>query len=144
MKLPLLLTTLLLSVSPAAAGDLVYLKCTGMVQWGEIKPSGEKSQETEEITLHFKIDTKEMFYVDSAQLENQHEVKIRNGVLFEQFTDYQEPFTGFTNAQIAFDPPGKMLAKTKARDNSTSVEYTQEISGICIASDASAYEASKQ
>ena len=144
MKLPLFLTTLLLSASPAVAGDLVYLKCTGTVQWGEIKPSGEKSQETEEITLHFKIDTKEKFYVDSAQPENQHEVKIRNGVLFEQFTDYQEPFTGITNAQIAFDPPGKMLAKTKARDNSTFAEYTQEISGICIESDAETYEASKQ
>ena len=144
MKLPLLLGALLLSVSPAVAGDLVYLQCTGTVQWGEIKPSGEKSQETEEITLHFKIDKKEKFYIDSAQPENQHDVKIRNGVVFEQFTDYQEPFTGITNAQIAFDPPGMMLAKTKARDNSTFIEYTQEISGICEASDAEAYEASKQ
>ena len=144
MELPLLLGALLLSVSPAVAGDLVYLKCTGTVQWGEIKPSGEKSQETEEITLHFKIDTKEKFYIDSVMPENQHEVKIRNGVLFEQFTDFQEPFTGITNAQIAFDPPGMMLAKTKARNNSTSVEITQEISGSCEASDAETYESSKQ
>ena len=144
MKLPLLFGALLLSVSPAVAGDLVYLKCTGTVQWGEIKPSGEKSQETEEITLHFKIDTKEKFYIDSVMPENQHEVKIRNGVLFEQFTDFQEPFTGITNAQIAFDPPGMMLAKTKARNNSTSVEITQEISGSCEASDAETYESSKQ
>jgi hypothetical protein len=143
MKLPLLLGALLLSSSPVLADDLVYLKCTGTVQWGEIKPSGEKSQETVPITLHFKIDTKEKFYIDSVMPENQHEVKIRNGVLFEQFTDFQEPFTGITNAQIAFDPPGMMLAKTKARNNSTSVVITQEISGSCEASDAETYEASK-
>ncbi|QNI74153.1 hypothetical protein [Synechococcus sp. NOUM97013] len=64
-------------------------------------------------------------------------------MLFEQFTDFQEPFTGITNAQIAFNPPDMMLAKTKARDNSISVEYTQEISGICEASDAETYEAGK-
>ena len=143
MKLPLLLGALLLSSSPVLADDLVYLKCTGTVQWGEIKPSGEKSQETVPITLHFKVDTKEKFYIDSVMPENQHEVKIRNGVLFEQFTDFQEPFTGITNVQIAFDPPGMMLAKTKARNNSTSVVITQEISGSCEASDAETYKASK-
>ena len=143
MKLPILLGALLLSASPVLADDLVYLKCTGTVQWGEIKPSGEKSQETEEITLQFKIDTKEKFYIDSNNPENLHKVKIWNGVVFEQFTDFKQPFTGIMNVQIAFDPPGKMIAKTKARDNSTSVEYTQEVSGICEASDASAYEASK-
>ena len=143
MKLPILLGALLLSASPVLADDLVYLKCTGTLQWGEIKPSGEKSQETEEITLQFKIDTKEKFYIDSNNPENLHKVKIWNGVVFEQFTDFKQPFTGIMNVQIAFDPPGKMIAKTKARDNSTSVEYTQEVSGICEASDASAYEASK-
>ena len=144
MKLPLLLTTLLLAASPVVADDFLYLKCTGTVQWGEIKPSGEKSQVTVPITLHFKIDTKEKFYIDSVMPENQHEMKIRNGVLFEQFTDFQEPLTGITNVQIAFDPPGMMLAKTKARNNSTSVEITQEISGSCEASDAETYESSKQ
>ena len=143
MKLPILLGALLLSASPVLADDLVYLKCTGTLQWGEIKPSGEKSQETEEITLQFKIDTKEKFYIDSNNPENLHKVKIWNGVVFEQFTDFKQPFTGIMNVQIAFDPPGKMIAITKARDNSTSVEYTQEVSGICEASDASAYEASK-
>ena len=143
MKLPILLGALLLSASPVLADDLVYLKCTGTLQWGEIKPSGEKSQETEEITLQFKIDTKEKFYIDSNNPENLHKVKIWNGVVFEQFTDFKQPFTGIMNVQIAFDPPGKMIAKTKARDNSPSVEYTQEVSGICEASDAASYEASK-
>ena len=143
MKLPILLVTLLLSASSAVADDLVYLKCTGTIQWGEIKPSGEKSQETEEITLHFKIDTKEKFYIDSNNPENQHEVKIWNGLVFEQFTDFKEPATGIMNSQIAYDPPGKMISKTTLRDNNTSVEYTHEVSGICEASDAASYEASK-
>ena len=143
MKLPLLLGALLLSSSPVLADDLVYLKCTGTVQWGEIKPSGEKSQETVPITSHFKIDTKEKFYIESNTPENLHKVKIWNGVVFEQFTDFEQPFTGIMNTQIAYDPPGKMISKTTMRDNKTSVEYTQEVSGICEASDASAYETSK-
>ena len=143
MKYLPLLGALLLSASSAVADDLVYLKCTGTIQWGEIKPSGEKSQETEEITLHFKIDTKEKFYIDSNNPENQHEVKIWNGLVFEQFTDFKEPATGIMNSQIAYDPPGKMISKTTLRDNNTSVEYTHEVSGICEASDAAAYEASK-
>ncbi len=143
MKLTIIFSALLLSASPAVADDLVYLKCIGTVQWGEIKPSGEKSEVTEELTLHFKIDTKEKFYIDSNNPENKHEVKIWNGVVFEQFTDFKEPATGIMNSQIAYDPPGKMISKTTMRDNNTSVEYTHEVSGICEASDAASYEASK-
>jgi len=143
MKYLPLLGALLLSASPAVADDFVYLKCSGTVLWGKLIPSGDKAEETEKITLHFKIDTKKKLYIDSNNPENLHKVKILNGVVFEQM-DFEEGATGHMIAQIAFDPPGKMLAKTKARDNSTSVEYTQEISGICIASDASAYETSKQ
>ena len=143
MKYLPLLGALLLSASPAVADDLVYLKCIGTVQWGGIKPTGEKSEATEELTLHFKIDTKEKFYIDSNNPEYKHEVKIWNGVVFEQFTDFEQPFTGIMNTQIAYDPPGKMISKTTMRDNKTSVEYTQEVSGICEASDASAYETSK-
>ena len=143
MKSLLALSALLLSALPAVADDLVYLKCTGTVQWGEIKPSGETSQETEEITLYFKIDTKEKFYIDSNNPENLHKVKIWNGMVFEQFTDFKEPATGIMNTQIAYDPPGKIISKTTMRGNNTSVEYTHEVSGICEASDAASYEASK-
>ena len=143
MKYLQLLGSLLLSAPPAVADDLIYVKCNGTVQWGQIESSGEKSEVTEEITLHFKIDTKEKFYIDSNNPENLHKVKIWNGVVFEQFTDFEQPFTGIMNTQIAYDPPGKMISKTTMRDNKTSVEYTQEVSGICEASDASAYETSK-
>ena len=143
MKYLPLLGALLLSASPAVADDLVYLKCIGTVQWGGIKPTGEKSEATEELTLHFKIDTKEKFYIDSNNPENQHDVKLWNGVAFEQFTDFKEPAMGIMNSQIAYDPPGKMISKTTIRADNTSVEYTHEVSGICESSDASAYEASK-
>ena len=143
MKYLPLLGALVLSASPVVAGDLVYLKCTGTVQWGEIEPSGEKSEVTEELILHFKIDTNKKLYIDSNNPENLHQVKIWNGVVFEQFTDFGEDATGIMNAQIAYDPPGKIISKTTMRDNNTSVEYTHEYAGTCEASDASAYEASK-
>ena len=142
MKYLPLLCALVLSASPVVAGDLVYLKCTGTVQWGEIEPPGEKTEATEELTLHFKIDTKKKLYIDSNNPENLHKVKILNGVVFEQM-DFEEGATGHMIAQIAFDPPGKAISKSIIRDNNTADVYTNEFIGNCEASNASTYEASK-
>ena len=81
MKSLLVLGSLLLSASPAVADDLVYLKCIGTAQWGQTEPSGEKSEVTEEITLHFKIDTKEKFYIDSKHPEIQNDEDMEWGGL---------------------------------------------------------------
>ena len=142
MKYLPLLGALLLSASPAVADDFVYLKCSGTVQWGKLIPSGDKAEETEKITLHFKIDTKKKLYIDSNNPENLHKVKILNGVVFEQM-DFEEGATGHMIAQIAFDPPGKAISKSIIRDNNTADVYTNEFIGNCEASNASAYEASK-
>ena len=142
MKLPIILGALLLSSTPAFADDFVYLKCSGTVQWGKFEPSGDNVEETEEIVLHFKIDTKKKLYIDSSNPENLHKVKILNGVVFEQM-DFEEGATGHMIAQIAFDPPGKAISKSIIRDNNTADVYTNEFIGNCEASNASAYEASK-
>jgi hypothetical protein len=142
MKLPIILGALLLSSTPAFADDFVYLKCSGTVQWGKFEPSGDNVEETDEIVLHFKIDTKKKLYIDSNNPENLHKVKILNGVVFEQM-DFEEGATGHMIAQIAFDPPGKAISKSIIRDNNTADVYTNEFIGNCEASNASAYEASK-
>ena len=142
MKLPIILGALLLSSTPAYADDFFYLKCSGTVQWGKFEPSGDKVEDTEEIVLHFKIDTKKKLYIDSNNPENLHKVKILNGVVFEQM-DFEEGATGHMIAQIAFDPPGKAISKSIIRDNNTADVYTNEFIGNCEASNASAYEASK-
>ena len=110
MKYLPLLGALLLSASPAVADDFVYLKCSGTVQWGKLIPSGDKAEETEKITLHFKIDTKKKLYIDSNNPENLHKVKILNGVVFEQM-DFEEGATGHMIAQIAFDHQGRLFQK---------------------------------
>ena len=143
MKYIPLLGVLLLSASPSFAVDFVYLKCSGTVQWRKFEPSGDKVEETEKITLHFKIDTKKKFYIDSNNPEKRHKVKILNGVAFEQLDDFEEDFTFTRNSLIAFDPPGKAISNSKIRNNNTADIYTNEFIGSCEASDASAYKASK-
>ena len=143
MKLPIILGALLLSSTPAFADDFVYLKCSGTNLWRRIELSGKKVEVPEETTLHLKIDAKKKLYVDSLNPEFGHKVKILNGVIFEQFDGYGEDANGTMNAQIAFDPLGKIISKTKVRDNSTTNVYSNEFIGNCEASNASEYEASK-
>ena len=143
MKYLPLLGSLLLSAAPVVADDFVYLKCSGTVQWGKLIPSGDKAEETEKITLHFKIDTKKKLYIDSNNPEKLHKVKILNGVAFEQLDDFEEGTTFSMISLIAFDPPGKAISNSIIRDNNTADVYTNEFIGNCEASNASAYEASK-
>ena len=143
MKYLPLLGSLLLSASPAVADDFVYLKCSGTVQWGKLIPSGDKAEETEKITLHFKIDTKKKLYIESSNPEKLHKVKILNGVAFEQLDDFKEGTTFTMISLIAFDPPGKAISNSIIRDNNTADVYTNEFIGNCEASNTSTYEASK-
>ena len=59
MKLPLLLTTLLLSATPSLAEDLVYLRCNAtahfkQIDLTEIKVVNEKIDEG--VVVHYEID----------------------------------------------------------------------------------------
>ena len=149
MKHPLLLTTILLTATPSLAEDLVYLRCNAIAHFKQIdltemKVVNEKIDEG--VVIHYEIDLNDNLLTDSDDPENPVLVKVQNGMIFSQNSAFTtgRMNVNFVDAQIAFEPPGRINARSTAKANDNSFEVTVDISGICDASDASAYEASKQ
>ena len=148
MKLPLLLTTLLLSATPSLAEDLVYMRCNAtahfkQIDLTEMKVVNEKIDEG--VVVHYEIDLNKNLLSDSDDPENPVLVKVQNGMIFSQNSAFTKGRmnVNFFDAQIAFEPPGRINARSTARANDNSFEVTVDISGVCEASDAQSYEASK-
>ena len=148
MKLPLLLTTLLLSATPSLAEDLVYLRCNAtahfkQIDLTEMKVVNEKIDEG--VVVHYEIDLNKNLLTASDDPENPVLVKVQNGMIFSQNSAFTEGRmnVNFVDAQIAFEPPGTINARSTAKANDNSFEVTVDISGVCEASDAETYEVSK-
>ena len=147
MKLLHFLTTLLLSASPSSVGDFLYLKCDVTMQYKQIRPFPEDGEK--DVVLYYEVDVKSKLLTDSAYSEDPpNEVKIQNGMIIEEFEEYEEydganmlMETRFT--QIAFDPPGKIVGRAYVKTDDNSFESTSELEGICEASNKFEYEASK-
>ena len=148
MKLPLLLTTLLLSATPSLAEDLVYLRCNAtahfkQIDLTEMKVVNEKIDEG--VVVLYEIDLNKNLLTDSDDPENPVLVKVQNGMVFSQNSAFTKGRmnVNFVDAQISFEPPGRINARSTAKANDNSFEVTVDISGVCEASDAETYEASK-
>ena len=148
MKLPLFLTFMLLTATPSLAEDLVYLRCNEIAHFKQIdltemKVVNEKIDEG--VVVHYEIDLNNNLLTDSDDPENPVLVKVQNGMIFSQNSAFTtgRMNVNFVDAQISFEPPGRINARSTAKANDNSFEVTVDISGFCDASDASAYEASK-
>ena len=149
MKLPLLLTTLLLSASPALADDFLYLKCEVTIErtvfdWN----LGEQISEREiDDVIHYKIDTKEDVVFDSTEPEvaneftwdlNTREIAWKtvkeSGSIHEEYTTH-----------LQYETPGEVVGTIyqSDRDRGRFIEDSGSFRGVCEASDAETYEASK-
>ena len=149
MKLPLLLTTLLLSASPVMADDFLCLKCKVNIErtvfdWN----LGEQISEREiDDVIHCKIDTKEDVVFDSTEPEvanefttdiNQRQIAWKtvkeSGSVYEEYTTH-----------LQYETPGYVVGTLyqSDRDRDRFIEDSGSFSGVCEASDAETYEASK-
>ena len=147
MKLPLLFTTFFLSASPVLADDLLYLKCTGTINFKQVDLTEMRviDEESQGNVVHYEIDLNNNLLTDSDDPENPSAVKIQNGMIFSQISGYSKGAMSvqFVDTQIAFDPPGRIAGRSTIRANDNSFEVIADLSGRCEASDDSAYEASK-
>ena len=149
MKLPLLLTTLLLSASPALADDFLYLKCEVTIErtvfdWN----LGEQISEREiDDVIHYKIDTKEDVVFDSTEPEvanefttdiNQRQIAWKtvkeSGSVYEEYTTH-----------LQCETPGGVVGTIYQSDRGRGrfIQDSGSFRGSCEASDAETYEASK-
>ena len=99
----------------------------------------------EGVVVHYEIDLNKNLLADSDDPENPVLVKVQNGMIFSQNSAFTKGRmnVNFVDAQIAFEPPGRINARSTARANDNSFEVTVDISGVCEASDAETYEVSK-
>ena len=144
MKLQLLLTTLLLSATPAIADDPLYLKCNTTVQYRKfdmVREAGEM-----DLVLYYKLDLKNKLLTDSAYSEQPpNKVKIQNGMVIEELELRDDVFmaTEIRFTKFEFDPPGKFVGSSYVEMDDNSLVYEAELEGICETSSKSAYEARK-
>ena len=148
MKLPLLLTTLLLTSSPVLADDFLYLKCEVTIErtvfdWnlGEQISKGE----TDDV-IHYKIDTKEDVVFDSTEPEvanefttdiNQRQIAWKtvkeSGSIYEEYTTH-----------LQYETPGGVVGTIYQNDRDRFIEDSGSFRGSCEASNKSAYEAPQE
>ena len=121
MKLPLLLSALLLTASPAIADDLVYLSCQTKTQVRAIDAETakfirafEEIESTNQDNIRkeiYRIDLKNSQYTHhldgnrKSDVQTKIDAKIKNGKLMH----YSEGARGYIETKISFDPPGEIL-----------------------------------
>ena len=146
MKFSVLLTTLLLSSTPALAEDFIYLKCktttnNTVFDWTETERLNHWVSNAE---ILYKIDTtnEELFVSSNPEVVIQYELQHPGFIGWkEQVSDGR--ISGENKLYLQYDPPGAVDGGMDHSDNERRLKYFGAIAGDCEASDASDYEASK-
>ena len=154
MKLPLLLTTLLLSASPAVVDDFVYLKCETKTQaraidaeTAQVIRDFEETESSNEDNIRseiYRIDLKNSQYTHHLEGNRMSDVqvsidaKIKNGKLMH----FGEGPRGYIETKITYDPPGEILINGSYIGASIQAMYIGEFitKGSCKDIDASEFE----
>ena len=138
MKLSLLLTTLLLSASPALADDFVYLKCDALVsaitQQAITNEVLEDVQEQEQ--RFFKVD------VTNSRVKEQtgrwDDATLVNGVAYSSVNDVYEGATIAGEFMLEYSPPGRI--SIQATTTFDEVIGKMVVNGTCQSSDKETFE----
>ena len=143
MKLPIFLSTLLLSASPVLADDLIYLQCDANTQIRIRDKTSMKllREESEEFVVNYRINIKKKVIVDSGDgVERSFEI-LKKGLLVQRITAQDGSNRAEVDTYIQYDPPGRMKGNSYFTDDTE--EGTGKGEGKCKASNASVYEAIK-
>ena len=138
MKLPILLTALLLSAKPALADDLINLKCNVIVTQTIKHATTKQILEDEESTevVYLKVDTiNSRIVIDNSP---NFDLTFANGVATDQINDYHDGSTVRSKFYLEFSPPGKIDSEFIMSDND--VLARTAIKGKCQIIDRVKYE----
>ncbi len=130
MKLPIIISALLLSASPAFADDLIYLKCdvkatTTTIQSSTNEVLDKKDLATEEF---YKIDTINS-RLTSDNSGDWKDVTIANGIATDQFKEVENGVTSEGKAFVEFSPPGVFGMEYTASEDDISLKMV--VTGTC-------------
>ena len=143
MKLSIIFSVLLLSVSPAVADDIVFLECeTKLVTTIKDLRSNQilKREETTE-TTHNKVDLANS-RTASAKDPGWEEVKIVYGVVVSDEESTEDGFDIKINASWQIVPPGRLTGDGSFINDTTSTTF--KIRGMCKGIDKSEFEKARK
>ena len=138
MKLSLLLTTLLLSASPAFADDFVYLKCDALVSalTKQVITNEVLSDVQEQEQRYFKVD------VTNSRVKEQtgrwDDVSLVNGVAYSSVNDVYEGATIVGEFMLEYSPAGRV--SIQATTTFDEVIGKMSVNGTCQISDEMTFE----
>ena len=138
MKLSLLLTTLLLSASPALADDFVYLKCDALVS------SLTKQVITNEVLSDVQEQEQRFFKVDvtNSRVKEQtgrwDDATLVNGVAYSSVNDVYEGATIVGEFMLEYSPAGRV--SIQATTTFDEVIGKMSVNGTCQISDEMTFE----
>ena len=130
MKLPVLLSFLLLSASPAIADDLIYLKCDVKANETTIQASTNEILEKRDLATagFYKIDTINS-RLTSDNSGDWEDITIANGIATDHFKEVENGVTSVGKAYIEFSPPGVFSMEYTASEDDISLKMV--MTGTC-------------
>ena len=141
MKLPILLTALLLSATPVVADDFVYLMCEskGFNEMTDLKTNETERSIVGSHVQHWKVNVATSRFI-SAEGDVWDKAKIVNGVAIEEWEKprNKDGITLSLKATIQIVPPGPSSFHSLSR--SDFYTYSMNETGMCKGSDASVFE----
>ena len=151
MKLLPLSGFLLLSVSPAAAENLVYLKCKNQMTLASTEISTGKlinEEQTREELLYLKIDpvgNRFMTFNPSAENQNNQwdDAGISGGRLSAKIAEDNEALNVEGELDVEFQPAGKLRSQVSAIAFGM-ISSEIEITGDCMTVDESVFNAAQE
>ena len=138
MKLPLLLTTLLLSASPSLADDFVYLECDALVS------ALTKKVITNEVLADVQENEQRYFKVDvtnsriTERTGSWDDVTLANGVAYSSVNDVYEGATITGEFMIEYSPAGGISIQITTIGDERIGEMS--VNGTCQSSDKDTFE----
>ena len=138
MKLPLVLTTLLFTSTPALADDFVYLKCDALVSalTKQVITNEVLSDVQEQEQRFFKVD------VTNSRVKEQtgrwDDATLVNGVAYSRVNDVYEGATIVGEFMLEYSPAGRI--NIQATTTFDEVIGKMIVNGTCQSSDKDAFE----
>ena len=138
MKLPLVLTTLLFTSTPALADDFVYLKCDALVS------AITKQAITNEVLEDVQEQEQRFFKVDvtNSRVKEQtgrwDDATLLNGVAYSRVNDVYEGATTTGEFMLEYSPPGRI--SIQATTTFDEVIGKMVVNGTCQSSDKDTFE----
>ena len=130
MKLPIIISALLLSASPAFADDLIYLKCDVKATTTTIQSSTNEVLDKKDLATEgfYKIDTINS-RLTSDNSGDWEDVIIANGIATDQFKEVENGVTSEGKAFVEFSPPGVFGMEYTASEDDISLKMV--VTGTC-------------